>query len=76
MSYCRFSKDYSDLYIIHHCGPPEGGFLVCYCKANFKTGSRSQMIAHIEEHKSAGDIVPNHVTDRLLEEIRNEGDEV
>lgn len=73
MSYCRWGKD-SDVYIYHHCD----GYLICCCSLtdDFKAFSRSEMILHVAWHKAQGDLVPDHVTERLTEEIKDEGDEV
>ena len=74
MSYCRFTKDYSDVYIISHID----GYLLCYCtlKGSFNTILRSEMILHVAWHKAQGDLVPDYVIERLTEEIKDEGDEI
>lgn len=81
MSYCRFSD--GDVYMFEHVS---GGIECCGCLLqkgpedlfgailNFAT--RSQALAHLEEHRRAGHDVPEYAIARLREELAALGDEV
>lgn len=79
MSYCRFS-DTSDVYVFYSVG----NFLdCCGCQLPGNEDSRSfearrfsDMIAHLEEHIAAGQMVPDGVIDNLREEAAEDGDEL
>ena len=75
MSYCRWTSE-SDVYVYESSG---GFFTCCLCSLrtdgrDLNTKKRSQMIAHLKEHRKAGHEVPQWATDRLIEEIKIEGD--
>lgn len=60
----------SDVYVYSN-----GIYLICCgCSANFKTGSYSEMLKHLEEHKKYGDRVPKYAIERLKEEKKEYGD--
>ena len=65
MSYCRFSEDGSDVYVI---GTGDG--FQCYCNepGNF-TDTEEGMIAHLSMHKRAGLLVPDRAVHRLWSEV-------
>lgn len=79
MAYCRFIS--SDAYIYDHVY--EG--LVCeVCSIvildnkdefpRFTAGKdRNSMLAHIADHRTAGDFIPDYVDERLRREIEEEG---
>ena len=70
MSYARFSRD-SDVYVFAHV---EGGYECCACGLAGTWGSIrcqtiKEMLDHLEEHKKAGDKVPDHCIERLKSEL-------
>lgn len=76
MAYCRFAS--SDVYLFHHAA---NGILCMLCRLaddadrmGWSTSSRQKAIRHLEEHREAGDEVPDHAFERLREEIGEEGD--
>ena len=74
MSYCRFSN--GDVYMYPHV---YGGIECCACclsGSSLTFFRRSEAIAHLQEHRKAGYIVPDHAFDALRSEIEDEGDEV
>lgn len=73
MAYCRFGPS-SSVYVFEHVG----GFLTCCgCRLGdfFDTTSRSEMIEHLNQHRSAGHTVPQFVLDMLAEDVDLFGDE-
>ena len=75
MSYCRF-EDNCDVCIYFN-----GEFLVCEaCKIKngkfYATKKRSRMMAHLEDHLTAGNNVPKEVIDKLTLEFILEDDVV
>lgn len=76
MSYCRFIE--ADVYVFEDTG---GFFCCCGCSlseinwGSFNCTHRSQMIDHLKKHQELGDYVPEHVFDRLKQEIYTDGDE-
>jgi hypothetical protein len=79
VSYCRWNS--GDLYIY---ADVHGGITCCGCKLlrpsdggdwqDFNCATRSEMIAHIEQHRIAGHRVLNDVITLLREEIGTRGD--
>ena len=72
MSYCRFGD--GDVYVYESI---LGTFVCDRCKltaGDFMSGTRSGMIAHLEEHIEAGHDVPAYAIERLRAEIETEGD--
>lgn len=67
MSYARFGEDGSSVYVFG-----TGEYLICFgCKlggVSYSTGYPGEMIAHIEQHRAKGDIVPDRAFERLREE--------
>lgn len=87
MSYCRFSKD-SDVYLypgalsIVCCGCRINSRPDWYVRdsvdgwyPDWHLFARSEAIVHLNKHRSAGHMVPQYAIDRLLEEIKDVGDE-
>lgn len=74
MSYCRFSE--ADVYIFEHVG---GFWQCCACAlveedwGSVDCDTREEMLKHIALHREAGHYVPEHVDERLREEIANGG---
>lgn len=60
MSYARFGWDNSDVYVYLDCG----GYLTCCACGRWaspwpKFYSTDDMVAHLREHQSKGDVVPD-----------------
>lgn len=77
MSYCRAGNE-SDVYVIATTDKVASWWCVsCSVPNNFVT-SRQEMLSHLQEHKLAGDRVPDYAIARLQREIeeenKNEGD--
>lgn len=69
MSVCRFSE--GDVYVFYNL---DGVIECCSCqlteeRRTFKARDEETMIAHLDEHISAGHTVPAEAFDRLREEI-------
>ena len=74
MSYCRFGE--ADVYIISS-GADLNCILCSLCDGElFCTASRSEMLAHVGQHRVIGNHVPDSVDERLRREIVEKGDEV
>jgi hypothetical protein len=74
MSYCRHDGVESDVYVIATTqSVGGGGWWCCGCEkeGNF-TKTRQGMVAHLQEHREAGDKVPQRAFDRLAKEIAAE----
>lgn len=75
MSYCRWSPD-SSVYVY----PGAHAIVCCACsldrpsRSDFSATRRSDMLAHLEAHHSAGDRVPERATQRLKQELQTLGD--
>ena len=73
MSYCRFTRGVSDLYIINtsygviQC-------LGCPLHGSVSIETRTEMIAHVKEHIEAGHLVPPYVLQRLERELKEYGE--
>ena len=70
MSYCRFGE--ADVYVFVNAG---GWLECCGCvnDENWHYYSTDDMIAHLKEHKSTGDNVPDYVfTDLLKDKEEND----
>lgn len=68
MSYCRFSWEGSEVYVIES----RGGIECCGCKleeSGFICDSPELMIHHLAHHKRAGHFVPPDAVASLWEEI-------
>jgi hypothetical protein len=63
MSYCRMADD-SDVYVYPDS---RGGFTCCVTVA-----TRAEMLAHLEEHRANGDLVPERAIERLRAEMEAE----
>lgn len=60
----------SDVYVYS-----DGTYLICCgCSTNFLTGSISEMLNHLREHKNCGDKVPSYAIKRLISKRNNFGD--
>ncbi|KKN49499.1 hypothetical protein LCGC14_0642060 [marine sediment metagenome] len=75
VSYCRFGTN-SHVYV---AGSLFGGIdcLACILHSEGMTATfqtRTEMIAHLEEHRNAGHSVEEHPFNRLREEIEEYGD--
>ena len=75
MAYSRFRTDGSDVYILED----SRGFICCMrCSLNgeleTRTNTRSEMLAHMEAHRKAGEIVPDYAFENLRAEIATNGD--
>jgi hypothetical protein len=77
MSYCRFGE--ADAYIFEHVG---GFWQCCACALLAESGgeefasadfdTREEMLAHIDKHREAGHYIPDHVDQRLRDEMESE----
>jgi len=61
MSYCRSTEFDSDIYLYCTDDGSEDGILVCGCA--FKSAHPPHIIAHLQEHVAAGDLVPERLMD-------------
>jgi hypothetical protein len=90
MSYTRFRRGASDVYVFEHvlgvlvcemcllqktCPDPYGGECPVSARA-WCARRRSSMLAHLRRHRRAGHLVPDEVFGLLAEEQRTIGDEV
>ncbi len=71
MAICRFGDD-SDVYVFHNV---HGGIECCGCRlsdaSEFNARTEAAMIAHLEQHKTAGHKVPLEAFEELAHpEIR------
>ena len=70
MSYCRFSED-SDLYVVGM----QDGYQCINCKlmpdeyASWSAKTRTELFAHLMDHKDCGDKVPHSAIMRITKEI-------
>ena len=73
MAYARFGRE-SDLYVYEQAD----GIVCLRCKLNESgttiTTTRSEMLRHREEHRRAGDKVPEHAFDELRADMAKDGD--
>ena len=60
MSYARFGSD-SSVYVFETCG---GVFECCGCESNFETSGL--IIAHLNEHRAKGDLVPDYTYEQII----------
>jgi hypothetical protein len=69
MSYCRFGE--ADAYIYESF---DNNWQCCGCSLsdNWSHATREAMLAHIAEHRDAGDYIPERVDERLREEIEEQ----
>jgi hypothetical protein len=78
MSYARMNGFDSQVYIYHHymgfiecCGcsltEPEGSEDFGFFKAN----TAREILAHMDEHRAVGDLVPDRAYERIKEEYPN-----
>jgi hypothetical protein len=67
MSYARFGED-SNVYVFLSCSALE----CCSCRPDgpHLTFSTAEMIAHLDEHRAAGDKVPDYCYEGLREDER------
>lgn len=76
MSYCRFGED-SDVYVFENI---VGRLECCGCDlrehGSFLTKSRTAMLAHLDEHRATGHLVPDYALERLRAELDELGDEI
>lgn len=68
MSYCRFGWDGSDVYVYESCS---GGFDCCGCNllGDYNCATPEEMIAHLIEHRKAGQFVPDYAITGLWGDV-------
>lgn len=75
MSYARFRAGISDVYVYHHyqgfieccgCGltPPDSNEMFGF----FEAHTAREILGHLEDHRKAGDLVPDKTFERIKEE--------
>jgi hypothetical protein len=69
---CKDHPIFGDIEPCDKCGGK--GCEHCMMPDNTRLNTRSEMIAHLEEHKKAGDEVPEYAIERLKEEIKTKGE--
>lgn len=66
MSYCRWAKGVSDVYVI----ATGDGYLCVDCEeTDGYTETPRAMLAHLEHHRARGHLVPESALERLREEM-------
>lgn len=69
MSYARFGADGSDVYVY---GDSDNHLVCCFCALNTDPNARvrfatvAEMVAHLEQHRSADHAVPQYTIDDIL----------
>lgn len=59
----------------HDEGSPFSSLNGCMFPTDYNTNSRTEMIAHLKQHRDAGDRVPCRAFEQLEEDIRLSGDD-
>ncbi len=75
MAYCRFAHD-SDAYIFEDT---RGGLTCCGCRlggrtTDFNCALRTEMLAHMDEHRKEGHRIPDDAIEELRADLAAEGD--
>ncbi len=74
MSYCRFAKNESDVYLLNHVA---GYYECCGChlndnKISIQMNTIPEVLRHLNKHIEKGHLVPEYAFDRLEEEAIEE----
>ena len=74
MSYARWTKGYSDVYVFAHA---DGGIKCCGCAlepepwSSFYADTSGEMLIHLAEHKDKGHLVPEGIEFKILGDYPN-----